>query len=131
MKFLLDTHIWVWSADDRGRLSRDVRREIANPRNELYLSPVSVWEAGLMERRGRLRARQGFSEWLNRALVQTILREAPFSLAVGEEAAAIRLPESDAGDVFIAATARVYNLTLVTTDHQLLACPWLKTMAND
>jgi PIN domain nuclease of toxin-antitoxin system len=58
------------------------------------------------------------------------LREAPLTFEVGQEAASIRLPQSDPGDVFLAATARVFDLTLVTADPQLLACSWLKTLAN-
>lgn len=131
MKLLLDTHIWVWAADGGAKLGKRVRREIANPLNELYLSPVSIWEAGLLDRRGRLRGKHSFSEWLDLALINTNVLEAPMNLAVGAEAAAIRLPESDPGDVFLAATARVYNLTLVTADPQLLACSWLKTLSNE
>jgi len=130
MKFLLDTHIWVWAAEGGKKLSRTVRREIANPKNELYLSPVSIWEARQMDRRRRLRAKGGFEEWLDHALVNVLLLEAPLTFAVGAEAAAIELPQSDPGDVFIAATARVFDLTLVTADEQLLACSWLKTLAN-
>ena len=45
------------------------------------------------------------------------------------EAAQISLPQSDPADVFLAATASVLGLTLVTADLQLLACAWLKTIA--
>jgi len=58
------------------------------------------------------------------------VREAPFSFAVAAEAAGIELPQSDLGDVFLAATASVYDLVLVTSDLQLLGCSWLKTLSN-
>jgi PIN domain nuclease of toxin-antitoxin system len=50
---------------------------------------------------------------------------------VAVEAAGIELPESDPGDVFLAATASAFRLTLVTADSQFEGCSWLKTMAND
>jgi len=128
-KLLLDTHIWVWSEISPEKLSRSVQRQLANPNNEIYLSPVSIWEAGLLERRGRLHAVKNFGNWLEHAL-QPPLLEAALSFEVGAEAAGIELPEPDPGDVFIAATARVYGLTLVTADPQLLACSRLKTLAN-
>jgi predicted nucleic acid-binding protein len=59
------------------------------------------------------------------------LREAPFTFTVAAEASKIELPESDLGDIFLAATALVFDLTLVTSDSQLLACSWLKTLPND
>ena len=57
--------------------------------------------------------------------------EAPFTFAVAVEASRIELPQPDAGDVFPAATALVFDLTLLTGDAQLLGCSWLKTLPND
>jgi hypothetical protein len=56
--------------------------------------------------------------------------EAPFNFAVATEAALIQLPQSDLGDLFLAATSSVFGLTLVTADLQLLQCAWLKTLPN-
>ena len=131
MKLLLDTHIWIWAVSRSERLSRGVRREMERKQNELYLSPVSIWEAHHLEERKRLRIRQGFGQWVKDVLVQIPILEAPFTFAVALEASKIDLPQPDLGDVLLAATALVYSLTLVTTDTQLLACSWLKTLAND
>jgi PIN domain nuclease of toxin-antitoxin system len=130
VRLLLDTHIWIWAVGERRRLSQTVLRELDDPRNEVYLSPISIWEAGWNERRGRWRARPDFPTWLRIALTERPILEAPLTFAVGDEAAGIELAQPDAGDTFLAATARVYGLTLVTTDPQLLACSWLKTLAN-
>jgi PIN domain nuclease of toxin-antitoxin system len=131
VKLLLDTHIWIWGEIRPERVSRAVQRQLANPSNEIYISPVSIWEAGQTERRGRWHARNGFSQWLDRALTRTPLLEAPLNFAVAAEAAGIDLPHGDPADTMIAATARVFDLTLVTADGQLLACSWLKTLANE
>lgn len=72
--------------------------------NELYLSPVSIWEA------------------------RVPLREAPFTFAVAAAASRIELPQSDVGDIFLAAMAAAVDLTLVTSDSQPLGCSWLKTL---
>ena len=131
MKLLLDTHIWIWALYHPEKLSRTVRRELENSRNELYLSPVSIWEAHHLERRKRLRVKQGFSKWLDQVFSQVPIREAPFNFAVAAEASRIDLPQADLGDLFLAATALVFGLTLVTADSQLLQCSWLNTLAND
>ena len=131
MRLLLDTHIWVWSLNPVEKLSREVRRHLQNPRNELYLSPISIWEALHLHRRGKHRPTGSFSEWLDQAFSLTPLREAPLNFAVAREAARIHLPHDDPGDLFLAATASVFDLTLVTADAQLIACSWLKTLAND
>jgi len=131
MKLLLDTHIWIWAIETPQKLGRAVRRQIERPGNELYLSPVSIWEAHMLVQHKRLRLRRGFTEWLDEVLETTPLREAPFNFAVAEQAAGIQLRQSDPGDLFLAATALVFDLTLVTADEQLLDCPGLKTLSND
>jgi PIN domain nuclease of toxin-antitoxin system len=131
MKLLLDTHIWIWAVHRPEKLSRRVGRELQKANNELFLSPVSIWEAHHLERRKRLRLKQAFSQWVDEVLARVPLREAPFTFAVASAASQIELPQSDLGDIFLAATASVFDLTLVTTDSQLLACSWLKTLSND
>lgn len=131
MKLLLDTHIWLWSLNNPEKLARAVRRQVENPKNELYLSPVSIWEADVLVRRGRVRLKQSFADWLAQVLANVPLREAPFNFAVATAASRLRLPEGDPGDLFLAATALVFDLTLTTADSQLLACTWLKTLANE
>jgi len=131
MRLLLDTHVWLWADRSPEKLGRKILRELERPANELYLSPVSIWEAHHLERRKRLRLRKPFSEWVDEALSRAPLKEAPFNFAVASTAAGIDLPQSDLGDVFLAATALVFDLTLVTFDQQLLACSWLKTLPPD
>ena len=81
-----------------------------------------------MVRRNRLRIRKNFQEWLDDVFAVAPLKEAPFNFAVAAEAARIELPQPDVGDVFLAATAVVFDLTLITMDAQLRECSWLKTM---
>ena len=131
MTLLLDTHIWIWAANRPEKLSGKVRRELQKATNELYLSPVSIWEAYHLEKRGRFHALKGFSHWLDQVLTAMPLREAVFNFAVAAAASRIELPQPDLGDLFLAATASVFNLTLVTADSQLLECSWLKTLPND
>lgn len=131
MKLLLDTHIWIWALQSPERLSRRVQRELQRPSNEVYLSPVSIWEAHHLQRKGRIRTKLSFSEWLGAVFAQVPLREAPFNFAVAAAASRIELPQSDLGDIFLAATAAAMDLTLVTTDSQLLGCSWLKTFAGE
>jgi PIN domain nuclease of toxin-antitoxin system len=130
MKLLLDTHIWIWAVSRPEKLSRAVRREIDNPRNELFLSPISIWEAHHLCRRGRLGIKGSFQSALPGLLTQLPLKEAPFDFLVAAESSRIQLPQADIGDTLLAATASVLGLTFVTADTQLLNCAWLKTLAN-
>ena len=131
MKLLLDTHIWLWMTLEPHKIARAVRRGIERQQNEIFLSPISIWEAGQSHRRQRLRIRQEFHLWLEQPLIRMPVQEAPLNFAVATEASRIHLPQPDPGDLFLAATASVFGMTLVTADPQLLQCRWLKTLAND
>jgi PIN domain nuclease of toxin-antitoxin system len=131
VKLLLDTHIWLWWALEPQKVGRAARREIDRSTNEVYLSPISIWEASQIHRRRRSRIPVDFHSWLEQALNHPRLKEAPFTFAVATEASRIQLPPPDPGDLFLAATASAFGLTLVTADPQLLQCGWLKTLAND
>jgi PIN domain nuclease of toxin-antitoxin system len=130
LKLLLDTHIWIWAVDGSPKLGRAARRSIESPSNELFLSPISVWEAHHLESKGRIRYKGGFDAWLEAAHRLVPVLEAAFNFEVAREASRIKLTEPDIGDVFLAATASVFELRLVTADSQLLECSWLKTLAN-
>ena len=127
MNLLLDTHIWIWSKGDAARLSKRVEAELSNPANELWLSPVSVWEALTLMRKGRIRVESPFA-WVERAAEQ--LREAPLTQEIVRIGLALPLPHADPADRFLAATAKVLKLTLVTADQRLLGLGEIASLAN-
>jgi PIN domain nuclease of toxin-antitoxin system len=128
LNLLLDTHIWLWALHEPSRLSRRVREEIKNPANELWLSPVSTWEALLLNARGRIRLPSNLAEWLAEATAP--MREAPFTHEIVLRAQQMPLPHRDPADRFLAATAELMDLTLVTGDDHLLALGIIRTMKN-
>ncbi|MBV8847364.1 MAG: type II toxin-antitoxin system VapC family toxin [Bryobacterales bacterium] len=130
MRLLLDTHIWIWALLRPDKISREVRRQLDNPRNELYLSPVSIWEAHHLHRRGKFRLKKTFTEWIDQAFREVPVLEAPFNFTVASETSRIHLPQPDPGDLLLAATASVLDLTLVTNDSQFIECGWLKVLVN-
>ena len=127
MNLLLDTHIWIWSKGDPARLSKRVKTELSNPDNDLWLSSVSVWEALTLMQKGRIRMENPF-EWVERAAEQ--MREAPLTNEIVRVGLAMPLPHADPADRFLAATAKVLKLTLVTADQKLLGLGEIATLAN-
>jgi len=129
LKLLLDTHAWIWSTLEPERLSRRVSRALTDPDNELHLSPISVWEATLLARRGRLDLKTTPEAWIRAALAAspTALAEISYDVAVR----AVELPDSvgrDPADRFLVATAMLQNLTLVTRDRRLRAFKTVPTL---
>jgi len=128
MKLLLDTHIWLWCLREPARLGPRLRRALQDGSNELWLSPVSTWEALLLNAKGRIRVRGDLAAWLERATAHT--REAPLTHEIVLAAHRLPLPHRDPVDRFLAATAQVLGLTLVTSDQRLLGLGEIKTLAN-
>jgi len=128
LKLLLDTHIWLWSLGEPRRLSRRVQQELQNRDNELWLSPISTWEAVLLNAKGRIRLRGNLSFWLERATAS--FREAPLTREIVQAAHQLPLPHPDPADRFLGATAQALRLTLVTADERLLGLGDIATLAN-
>ncbi len=130
MKFLLDTHIWLWSSLQPNRLSPRVARALDNPENELWLSPVSLWELRLLYDKGRVRLVPDPVHWINESLTRLNIREVPLIFEVALAVSSLNLPHNDPADGFIAATAKVFGLTLVTADEQLAKLADIAVLPN-
>jgi PIN domain nuclease of toxin-antitoxin system len=119
LKLLLDTHIWVWGALQPERLSARVAQQLNNPDNEIWLSAVSIWELRVLHDKGRLKLLPDAVSWIHDNLARLHIREAPLTFDVVLAIPSLKLPHNDPADGFIAATAKVFNLTLVTADKEL------------
>ena len=130
MKLLLDTHIWVWSVADVSRLADPVRRALEDRSNELWICSISIWEVLILSERGRLMLEPDARTWVRDALADPPLREAPVTIDVAAASRAVRLQNQDPADRFIAASAMVFGLTLVTADADLSGCPDIAVLPN-
>jgi PIN domain nuclease of toxin-antitoxin system len=54
MKYLLDTHSFLWVLFDDKKLSKKVKEIIKNPGNEIYVSIITYWEISLKYSIGKL-----------------------------------------------------------------------------
>jgi PIN domain nuclease of toxin-antitoxin system len=127
LNLLLDTHIWLWSKSDPSRLGKRAAEALSSASNELWLSPVSVWEVLTLAQKRRIRIANPM-EWVDSAASK--LREAPLTQEIVRTSFALSLPHADPADRFLAATAKVLNLTLVTADKQLLGLGEIASLAN-
>jgi PIN domain nuclease of toxin-antitoxin system len=130
VKLLLDTHIWLWTALDPRRLSRRVGKALADPANELWLSPVSVGELIVLLRKGRLTLPNDVGAWVGKTMQDLQLSEAPLTVEVALAISSINFPHGDSADHFLAATAKTFDLTLVTADEHLIHLPGIHVLAN-
>lgn len=128
--FLLDTHVWFWYLTGSERLPRTLVRAIDAAPGDVWLSPISLWELGMLGQRGRLRLHGGLRHWAEEAQRRFPLRDAPLDREVAVASLEVALPHRDPADRFLAATALVHGLTLLTIDDRLVQAAWLPTRSE-
>lgn len=127
---LLDTHVWIWFLQGSDQLPPGLRRAVEEAPGNGWLSPISVWELGLLADRGRVRLGVPLREWVPRSRTVLPLREAPVNVEVALAADEVERTVTDPADRFIAATGRVYELTLLTVDHRLKGLRGVRTRSR-
>jgi PIN domain nuclease of toxin-antitoxin system len=130
VRLLLDTHIWIWNYTAPEKLTSEVAQELTNADNERFLSPVSIWEVAVLLEKRRVNLRQDFGEWFKNSVEDLALIEAPLHWGVAHELRFTLLGHRDQADRFLVATAKVYDLTLVTADERLFNVAGLSVMPN-
>ena len=130
LKLLLDTHILLWSFIEPERLNQRVATALEDPANELWLSPIVIWEVLMLAEKGRVELEPDAVTWVRKVLQTIPFREASLTHEVAIQSRLVELPHQDPADRFLAATALVYALTLVTADQRLLDVETIPTLAN-
>ena len=120
MKLLLDTHVILWSAAEPEKLPSKIAEELEKELNELWFSPISVWEILLLAEKGRVVIKADHEKSIRKMFKKLPFREAVINQEVAIQSRKINLPHQDPADRFLAATAIVYDLTLVTADRRLI-----------
>jgi PIN domain nuclease of toxin-antitoxin system len=122
MKFLLDTHLLLWTAGDPKRLSAKARKLINEPASELFFSAASLWEIAVKSGLGRDDFKVD-ARLLRRGLLDNGYSELPIG---SEHAVAIdSLPpiHKDPFDRMLVAQAMVEGITLLTSDAAVAQYP--------
>jgi PIN domain nuclease of toxin-antitoxin system len=88
-----------------------------------------VWgDLIVLLRKGRITLPSDLAEWVGKSMADLQLTEAPLSVEVALAIASINLPHGDPADHFLAATAKAFDLTLVTAEEHLL--PGIHVLPN-
>ena len=129
MRLLLDTHIILWSAAEPEKLSQNITEDLKNHSNELWFSPISVWEILLLAEKGRISIGADIEKSVREIFRKIPLNEATLNHEVAIQSRLVRLPHEDPADRFLAATAIVYDFILVTADSRILSAKDVPVLA--
>jgi PIN domain nuclease of toxin-antitoxin system len=125
VRYLLDTHVWIWQVEANRRLPTRVRTRIADESDVIGLSPISTWEVVQLEARGRVQIPGSIGAWISTH--RAPFTEVPLTFEVIDAMRSLDLRGFDPADAFLAATAVAYDLTLITLDDGLSSVRGLST----
>ena len=124
---VLDTHVFVWWAASRAKISARARRVIEKDTQRL-ICDVTLWEVAKLVSAGRLKLDRDVERWLDEAVELTGLDVVAIDAAIAARSTRIASNfHGDPADQLIAATAIERGATLVTADENLRASPAVRT----
>jgi PIN domain nuclease of toxin-antitoxin system len=116
MRLLLDTHAFLWFVLNDPAISPKARDLIADPDNDLYLSPASHWEIAIKVSIGKYQIPGSFESWVNQQFQINEIGILPIKIA--HTAAVIHLPfhHKDPFDRLLLAQSITENMPIVSAD---------------
>jgi PIN domain nuclease of toxin-antitoxin system len=121
MKFLLDTHTFLWWTLDDPQLSTRARELIADGENEIYLSAASAWEVAIKAAKGRLILPEEPSVYLTSRM--NLYRFHPMPIQVSHALRVFDLPahHNDPFDRLLVAQSQLEKMALLSADAEIRA----------
>lgn len=131
MKYLLDTHTWVWWHMRPSSLSEKVLQLILDSEkySELLLSAISPWEFSKLLEKRRIGISCDPEDWLKKALKMPKFRLVELSPRITYRSTVLPQPfHNDPGDQIIVATAREENAIILTKDDNIQKYNYVKSI---
>lgn len=119
MKLLLDTHIFLWFITADPRLPTFFRDAIREPKTEVFLSVVSLWEIVIKYNLGRLPLAQPPEKYIPNERRRHQIKSLSLHENAIRELANLPALHRDPFDRIIICQALANSLTIVTVDTQI------------
>lgn len=116
MRFLIDTHVFLWFINGDTRLSQTVRTAIEEEENEVLLSIVSVWEIAIKNSVGKLSLAKPFAELIPEQIVENELELVPIQMDELKVVATLPLYHRDPFDRLLIAQAMTQDVAIASDD---------------
>ena len=119
MKYLLDTHAFLWFVSEDSRLSSTAKSIIKTRNNEVYFSAASVLEMSIKIRLGRLTIEDDLETFIVKQLAENSFHA--LSVTIFHSIYTSKLPEihKDPFDRMIIAQSQVEDMCLISKDKNI------------
>ncbi len=119
MRYLLDTHTFLWAVSATDKLSRLSRALIEDLDNEIYLSTASLWEIAIKVSIGKIRLTSSYGAFITHQLAINDFIILSASLQHYEEVASLPQHHKDPFDRLIIAQSQVEQIPVISIDESL------------
>ncbi|XCN72624.1 MAG: type II toxin-antitoxin system VapC family toxin [Candidatus Electrothrix aestuarii] len=119
MKILLDTHIFLWFISGDRRLPEHIVSTVRSTKNEVYLSAVSIWEAVIKYKLGKLPLPESPESYLPRQRKRHHIASLPVDEACVMHLSALPSHHRDPFDRMLICQALEHDLVLATVDEKI------------
>ncbi|MCI0663806.1 MAG: type II toxin-antitoxin system VapC family toxin [Acidobacteria bacterium] len=116
MRLLLDTHTFLWFTLDDPLLSAIARDLIANPDNEIEISPASYWEIAIKIRIGKFVLSEPLEDFMEREIAMNRFRILHIEPRHVAPLTSLPFHHRDPFDRLIIAQAMVERIPVVSSD---------------
>jgi PIN domain nuclease of toxin-antitoxin system len=128
MTLLLDTHVWLWAVEAPDKLGRRTRALLLKSENDRLVSAISALEIARLCQDERMIFSVSPKTWIEDSAKDLRLQHVDIDYAIAVEAYSLPDPfHHDPADRILVATARSYQVTLLTADERILAYRHVRT----
>lgn len=121
MRFLIDTHCWIWALLATERLNDEAKALLDDGENTAIFSTVSAAEIGVKVSIEKLQLPRAATEFVKSEVEEAGMRTLPLYMHHALRVAELPLHHRDPFDRLLVAQAQMEGLPLMTADPKLVA----------
>jgi PIN domain nuclease of toxin-antitoxin system len=116
MRFLLDTHVFLWFVLNDPKLSEVALNTIINPAHEILISPASYWEIAIKVSIGKYDIPGDFNTWMEHHITLNHFEILPILIAHTATVATLPFHHKDPFDRLLVAQALTERIPIISAD---------------
>jgi len=116
MRFLLDTHTFLWWVSDDPQLSKNALRLIASPDNDIFLSSVSGWEIAINVQLGKMKVPAPFEQFVAEQIFHNDIATLPIKMSHALHVQSLPLHHRDPFDRMLIVQSQLEKMPIISVD---------------
>lgn len=119
MKYLLDTHTFLWWNMDDAQLSSLAKEIIADGANEIFLSAATAWEIAINTARGHLELPEDPTRYVSSRINLHGFQALPVQIHHAVQVYKLPMHHADPFDRLLIAQSQIESMPLISIDGEI------------